>query len=695
MKSQVKFILCHFFIHISIVGFTQTHITNKDYEVTDDVVKIVEYNYSAGEINYTTTSNFKNGYIEKQLNDGAAVFIITGNTERNFTYSIPNKEFSVNNLDYVLIEFAGVTFSAPKKNFKILKQVNNYLEFEYHNGRKIITAKYSLTADNLIEKSNPDLWFELKTYYNLKGQIFRSLRSKSNVLEEEKRYNYDNNELLKKIVIENFTENSITEKHYEYELDEKGNWIKKIEYELIPNAYDTKTFSTRKLTYKNGKITGGYLNYSNDNFFSINPTYFAISHPDDKVKDCISGDCQNGFGKRKYSENDVYEGYFKLGSRSGKGTYTYANGNKYEGEYLSGFMNGQGKFTFANSDVYEGSFVKDQRAGFGTYTFANSNKYIGNWVNGKQDGEGTLYDYGANLKQEAIYKEGNVVQVLSTSQISETNTSNALEITWKKNESNTKYWLYNNGVLQEGQTFWVDNSLYVHMPETSELYFLENFKTKKADITYTGILIPFKTLHGFWYKNSAGGATTYNNKCEIITDLDIYKYTPNGIDVLLKGKAETKTLLLKNFKNAEINKIYPAEVYKPTSIVTNNAEVLENTTNTEFQTVINKCKLGENINSCIFNKFREKQAELKKSEINNKRLEQNTIASLNAIGKHDASLLFNILFKSDADIIKLSSKLDADVKIKLKAHAQKIKDEYSKTHNNYIPESLKNSVRKQ
>ena len=120
----------------------------------------------------------------------------------------------------------GVTFSAPKKNFKILKQSNNYLEFEYHNGRKIITAKDSLTADNLIEKTIPDLWFVLKSYYNKKGQIVRSLRSKSDVLQEEKNYSYLNNGLLEKISTENYSEALKTEKFYEYENDEKGNWIK-------------------------------------------------------------------------------------------------------------------------------------------------------------------------------------------------------------------------------------------------------------------------------------------------------------------------------------------------------------------------------------------------------------------------------------------------------------------------------------
>lgn len=684
MKPIVKQILLYLFIFSINISLSQTSITNKDYNVTDDVVKVEVYDYynTSSRIEYSSISTFQNGFIQKQLNDGA-VYIIAGNSDKTYSYSNFNKEFKINNNEYIVFEFAGVKFSCSKNGYKVLKQSPNNLEYQYDLVGKLIHEKYNLTKDNLIEITAPDLWFEIKTYYNKNGQLVRRTKSKSNSIQEEKRYSYDNNGLIEKIIIENFTENSITEKHYEYELDEKGNWIKRIEYEIIPNAFDNKTFSTRKLTYKNGEITGGYLDYNNDNFFSINPAYFEFEHPDDKVKDCISGDCQNGFGKKTFNEKDIYEGNFSVGLMSGKGTYTYANGNKYEGDFKSGYINGQGKLTFANGDVYEGTFFKNQISGLGTYTFKNGDKYVGNWVKGYQDGKCTFYDYKANIKQEAIYKEGKVVEVLNKVAISETNPPNKTGITWTKNAANTEYWLYNNGVLKEGQTFWVGNSLYVHMQQTKELYFLENFKTQTAGPSHAGVLLPFKTINGFWYKNNAGGATAYNNKCEEIKNLEVYKYTTNGIDVLLKGKAESETLLLKNFKTAEVNKIYPSEIYKENTAAQSNKTIEKK----ELLPEIADCKTQKDEAICLSQKISDEVKAMQAKGNTQSEIDAVIKTKVGVIANYNIELLYNVLMKIDRNELKYLQQsiksLPQHQQNKIKEFAQKKIDTYTKQQNEY------------
>ena len=159
--------------------------------------------------------------------------------------------------------------------------------------------------------------------------------------------------------------------------------------------------------------------------------------------ECISGDCENGFGVYIWGANsdwagDKYEGYWKNGLRNGKGTYSYANGSKYVGNTVDNKRNGYGVFTWANGDKYEGNWkdgMKDGEGkyifadgtvktgtwkkdeyqisndqvqksemevlsgcvsgdcsnGFGTYVFESGEKYVGNWKNDMREGKGTNY----------------------------------------------------------------------------------------------------------------------------------------------------------------------------------------------------------------------------------------------------------------------------------------------------------------
>ena len=48
---------------------------------------------------------------------------------------------------------------------------------------------------------------------------------------------------------------------------------------------------------------------------------------------CISGNCQNGQGIKKYDDGGTYDGDFVNGLREGRGTYTYSWGDIYSGEW--------------------------------------------------------------------------------------------------------------------------------------------------------------------------------------------------------------------------------------------------------------------------------------------------------------------------------------------------------------------------
>ena len=83
---------------------------------------------------------------------------------------------------------------------------------------------------------------------------------------------------------------------------------------------------------------------------------------------CISGNCEDGYG-----------------------VYIDDNGNRYSGFFKDGNYNGQGTLIFNGGDVYKGNFKDDEFSGKGTYIWGDSGeKYFGHWENGKRQGIGTV-----------------------------------------------------------------------------------------------------------------------------------------------------------------------------------------------------------------------------------------------------------------------------------------------------------------
>jgi hypothetical protein len=146
---------------------------------------------------------------------------------------------------------------------------------------------------------------------------------------------------------------------------------------------------------------------------------------------CISGDCENGFGIKTYNGGGRYEGNFINSLREGEGTYTWASGDKYSGYWLAGDYTGFGTYTYSNGIVqsgywykneyvglepnssligcvsgncqeghgiyiydkgrYDGNFKAGFRQGQGTYIWKEGEKYTGEWAEGLLTGLGTYY----------------------------------------------------------------------------------------------------------------------------------------------------------------------------------------------------------------------------------------------------------------------------------------------------------------
>ena len=96
---------------------------------------------------------------------------------------------------------------------------------------------------------------------------------------------------------------------------------------------------------------------------------------------CLVGNCENGTGKFRFKDNNVYEGQWKNGKQEGKGKLTLTSGAFYQGEFKAGKMQGKGKFTLDTGDYLEGDFNDDRFEGQGVFIFKNGIKMGGTYVN--------------------------------------------------------------------------------------------------------------------------------------------------------------------------------------------------------------------------------------------------------------------------------------------------------------------------
>ncbi|MFN4812027.1 MAG: retroviral-like aspartic protease family protein [Bacteroidota bacterium] len=133
-------------------------------------------------------------------------------------------------------------------------------------------------------------------------------------------------------------------------------------------------------------------------------SFFSQTYYSAKAQ-CISGNCENGYGKFIYSDNTVYEGAFKNQKANGKGTCKFSSGNSYTGTFINDKMDGQGEITFSSGNKYVGGFKENKFHGYGEYQLASGSKYMGKFENGNLNGR-AQYFYANGDKFEGLFKEG-------------------------------------------------------------------------------------------------------------------------------------------------------------------------------------------------------------------------------------------------------------------------------------------------
>ena len=146
----------------------------------------------------------------------------------------------------------------------------------------------------------------------------------------------------------------------------EGNWL------------HDKMHGQGKMTYANGDVTQS-----------------TLTDADGKV-----------IYKGNWINNDTHGQGVYVALENGRGKCRFINGNVYEGEWDANFMDGHGEMRYANGDVYEGPWRYDERHGTdGKMTYADGRVYEGEWWNDNMHGNGIMTDANGDVIYEGLWRE--------------------------------------------------------------------------------------------------------------------------------------------------------------------------------------------------------------------------------------------------------------------------------------------------
>ncbi|KAJ8319767.1 hypothetical protein KUTeg_001354 [Tegillarca granosa] len=145
-----------------------------------------------------------------------------------------------------------------------------------------------------------------------------------------------------------------------------------------------------------------------------------ITSPEEKFTVLAQSPATKVNGEMKWKDGRSYVGNFKLGFQHGYGKLMIPQDDGSErvqqGNWKDGRLHGLGKVKYSNGDVYEGYFKEGERHGHGVYsqgkyTSNTASVYIGEWLSDKRNGYGVLDDIlkgeGLIVTLDGMYFEGN------------------------------------------------------------------------------------------------------------------------------------------------------------------------------------------------------------------------------------------------------------------------------------------------
>ena len=216
-----------------------------------------------------------------------------------------------------------------------------------------------------------------------------------------------------------------------YKMEGKGKYYLKEENVFAEGNWVDGELKYARVFLPNGDIYEGELR---DSMFNGHGKLISNNSNDIYEGNFVNGE-KTGDGKITFSDGTIYEGELENGEFKGNGKMTWKNGYEYQGEFNGRFLNGKGTLTCPNKDVYNGDFENSYFHGKGKYTFyktgneydgdfqygvrkggkgnysvPNKYKYKGNWDNDLPCGIGRLMNWDESSVLKCTWRFGKIAE---------------------------------------------------------------------------------------------------------------------------------------------------------------------------------------------------------------------------------------------------------------------------------------------
>lgn len=568
MKVTITLLLVLFTSIATFGQTTETRYYNGKYTKETALKKVNEYlkiTQSDGRLKFGggASSTYQiNGIWELKINEKDKIVV-------GVRYLIEDKSLSISIVSVIVHKDGGLITLSPKSTNEAIReaydnQVNLFTKvpFDYlminENTTNPIANTTTTTGSNTSEQTTETRYFNGKYTKETalkKANDFFNLKNGEKItftkMDKKSDYQFIGNWIIKSEA-ENlqskieylFEDNRVTIKIKEIVLNDKEGALK-----MDKNHKDEVARKTAENLYVSindlfVKAVFAYLGIEN-NTTPTNTT--AVSANTDNglaAKDaCISGDCINGFGKKRYANGETVEGFFENGKVNGIATHTLSNGNYYIGNFKDDYYDGYGIYSWKSEEmIYYGNWQKVLQNGYG-YQLKNSKAVVaGYYTNGKLTRDMLTYDYTNN-----IYKNncaGDCANGFGQ---------------YKYSDSSWYYGFFKDGKLHYVGAFKNDAGLYMGEFKTNRMEGMGTLRYKASGEYYVGEFANgslngkgYKTdknliitNHGIWTNGklmgntnsttTTAGVNTDNDNpysgmsTEAAAYLASYKINPNGL----------------------------------------------------------------------------------------------------------------------------------------------------------------------
>ena len=134
---------------------------------------------------------------------------------------------------------------------------------------------------------------------------------------------------------------------------------------------------------------------------------------------------------------------------------------------------------------------------------------------------------------------------------------------WKRLDQN-RFNFYINGkvVSKEVNSGFMWLSLLVFHKPSKTLFICEDYAKKPSNQFHEAQKININLKEGYWYKNKDGSVAVFTNEGTYLEENILFTYAPNNNDVYYQGKNEKSPVVLLDYKNVEIHKVYATHNYE-------------------------------------------------------------------------------------------------------------------------------------